>query len=164
LQEADAVSQSFSSLHPEYIPDGFGLAARLHGINVGEFWGSEDQVAIHFRQRRTPHGWQITICWAPEQELMLTGTTGHEGAAVIVNGQEAIYHDGMWTPGPGPDQVSVGEDGSAHWGRDGVHSLTMHSDRGVFALRCPKQSVPGLDEMIKIMSSVPALARAESDV
>jgi hypothetical protein len=94
---------------------------------------------------------------------MLAGTTGHDGVAVTVNGKEAIYHDGMWTAGPGPDQVSIGDHGTAHWERGGVHSLTMHTDRGVFALRCPEQAVAGLDEMIKIMSSVPALGEAKAD-
>jgi hypothetical protein len=63
-REVGDMSQGFDSLHAEDIPIGFGLAARLQGIEVGEFWGSEDQVAIHFRQRRSPHGWHMSICWA----------------------------------------------------------------------------------------------------
>jgi hypothetical protein len=151
----------FTALHADYMPEGFGLATRKHGLKVGEFWGSSEQVAIHFRQPLSAHGMQITICWAPEKDLMLTGTTGHDGVTVIVNGNEAVYHDGMWTPGPGPEQVIVGN-GAVHWGRDGVHSLTVHTDRGAFALRCPRQAVPGLGEMIKIMSSIPALAEGET--
>lgn len=52
---------------------------------------------------------------SPEQDLMLAGTTGHDGVAVTVNGKEVIYHDRMWTAWPGHDQVSIGDHGTAHW-------------------------------------------------
>jgi len=80
---------------------------------------------------------------------------GHAGVPVNVNGKAATYHDGYWMPGPGPDQVSIADGkGSAHWGRDFVHSLTLRTGNGVIGLRCPRAVVPDLSGLTDILASI----------
>jgi hypothetical protein len=154
--EVDAMAQSFATLQPSYVPEGFRLAGKVQGLHVGEFWGSREQMAVRYRQSRGAWGLgaEITVCWAPEKDLMLTGTTGRKGTPVDIGGTRAIYHDGMWMPGAGPDEQHFAVDGVAHWGKELVHSLTVHTSEGVFGLRAPRESVPRLAELVKIMSSV----------
>ena len=90
-------------------------------------------------------GSEITICWAPQRNTMLTGTTNRVGTPVTVNGLSAIYHDGMWMPGPGPEQVRFEPDGMAHWGRDLVHTITLKTSDGVYGLHAPRTVVPHVD-------------------
>jgi hypothetical protein len=147
---------TFDSLQPQFVPAGFHLAGRGQGLQVGEFWGSHEQIFIRYRMSRQVWGLgaEITVCWAPERDLMLTGTTNRVGMPVTVNGKSGVYHDGMWMPGPGPDEVKFEPNGTAHWGRDFVHSITVHTEEGVFGLRVPRASVPHLDTLVEIMSTV----------
>jgi len=142
--------------------EGFRMVAEVRGQNAGGFWRrltpSEKQMAIHYRKRGAyGTGSTISVYWDPDPHHALTGTTNHAGQRVLVNGKPAIYHDGTWMPGPGLDTIDVLTDGKAHWGRDFVHSITMSTPKGVFALRCPYAVVPHLHEMIKMMSSISAL-------
>jgi hypothetical protein len=148
--------QTFDSLQPGFVPEGFRLFGKEQGIYVGEFWGSREQIALHYRKPRQMWGLgsEITICWAPEKNLMLTGTTNRVGVPVTVNGMPGVYHDGMWMPGPGPEEVKFEPNGTAHWGRDLVHSITMHTSEGVFGLRAPRTSVPHLESLVQIMSTM----------
>ncbi len=135
---------------------GFRLFGEVQGVDAGEFWGSEEQVAIHYRRPGSPWGFvtEITACWDPNPARTLTGTNNGPAVPVNVNGRQATYHDGTWLPGSGPEQIDVVGGGKAHWGRELVHSLTMRTDRGVFAVRCPRDAVPGLSELVKIMASI----------
>ncbi len=153
---------TFAVLQSRAIPAGFQLVGREQGIYAGEFWASDEQIAIRYRQPRKMWGLgsEITICWAPQRNVMLTGTTNRVGTPVTVNGLPATYHDGMWMPGPGPEQVTFEPDGMAHWGRDLVHSLTLKTSDGVYGLRAPRSVVPHVDGLARIMSSVQVLGPA----
>jgi hypothetical protein len=151
---------SFTALEPHYMPKGFKFSAQVNGIHACQFWGSKEQVALLYRPKRTAWGLgsEITVAWAPERDLELSGTTGHAGIPVVAEGRPAVYHDGMWTGGPGPSQRNFEPDGIVHWGRDLVHSLTIHTDHGVFGVRAPHATVPQLGHLIQIMSSMASLA------
>jgi hypothetical protein len=144
--------------------EGFRLAGEVHGREAGGFWrgltASDKQVAIHYRKRQSQQGVHsnISIYWDPEPDSVLVGTTNHPGQLVTVNSKSATYHDGTWMPGPGLDEINVLTDGKAHWGRDFVHSITMSTPKGVFALRCPYSVVSRKDQMIRVFSSINALS------
>jgi hypothetical protein len=128
----------------------------VQGLHAGAFWGSHEQIALRYRipGQMWGLGSEMTVCWAPERDIMLTGTTNRVGMPVTVNGKAGVYHDGMWMPGPGPDEVRFEPNGTAHWGRDLVHSITIHTEEGVFGVRAPRMSVPHLDTLVQIMSTV----------
>jgi len=144
-------------LSPQRLPGGFKFFAESTGLGVHEFNGSGEQVALRYRVPGTQWGIgsEITVCWATEGDLELAGTMGHPGVPVNVNGKTAIYHDGCWMPGPGPDQVAIADSGSAHWGSDFVHSLTLRTGNGTIGLRCPRAVVPDLSGLTDILASVP---------
>lgn len=152
--------EDFAWLKPRHMIDGFHPFAEVHGNKAGGFPGSEEQVAIHYRKRRSEWGVgsQVIVYWDPQPDRDLIGTTNHAGAPVTVNGKTALYHDGTWMPGPGLDQIDVLTDGKAHWGRDFVHSIIMRTPKGIFALRAPYAVVPSLDELIRIFSSISSLS------
>jgi hypothetical protein len=146
-------------LRPQHLPSGFKFFGESVGPMVHEFNGSGEQVALRYRIPGTQWGIgsEITVCWAQEAdvELSLTGTLGHPGVPVNVNGKTATYHDGCWMPGPGPHQVTIAGRGSAHWGSDFVHSLTLQTGKGVIGLRCPRAVVPHLGGLTDILASIP---------
>jgi hypothetical protein len=158
------MSEAYAWLKPSHMIEGFRIVAEVHGTEAGAFWrgltASEHQVAVHYRQRGAPAGVAslISVYWDPEPHQALVGTTDHAGQPVTVNGKHATYHDGTWMPGPGLDEIKVLTDGKAHWGRDFLHSLTMSTPKGVFAVRCPYALVPRLDQMVRIFSSISALS------
>jgi hypothetical protein len=161
-QEGRKIMPTFAALQSQAVPEGFQLIGREQGISAGEFWGSEEQIAIRYRQPRTLWGLgsEITICWAPQRNIMLTGTTNRVGTPATVNGLTGTYHDGMWMPGSGPDEIRFEPNGIAHWGRDLVHSITLKTSDGVYGLRAPRTVVPHPDGLVSIMSSVHALGPA----
>jgi hypothetical protein len=145
-------------LSPQRLPSGFKFFGESVGLRVHEFSGSGEQVALRYRVPGAPWGIgsEITVCWAPEANVQLTGTMGHPGVPVNVNGKTATYHDGCWMPGPGPAQVTIADGrGSAHWGTDFVHSLTLQTENGLIGLRCPRAVVPDLSGLTDILASVP---------
>ncbi len=156
------MTPTYAALQSPDVPKGFQLIGREQGISAGEFWGSDDQIAIRYRQPRTMWGLgsEITVCWTSQRNIMLTGTTNRVGMPVTVNGLPGTYHDGMWMPGPGPDEVRFEPNGTAHWGRDLVHSITLKTSGGAYGLRAPRTLVPNLDDLIRIMSSVQVLRSA----
>ena len=156
------MTPTFTELQSRAMPQGFQLVGREQDIYAGEFWGSQEQIAIRYRQPRKMWGLgsEITVCWAPQRNIMLTGTTNRVGTPVTVNGLSGTYHDGMWMPGPGPDEVRFEPDGIAHWGRDLVHSITLKTADGVYGVRAPRTIVPHLDGLVRIMSSVHMIEKA----
>src|SRR6266567_4607276 len=144
-------------LTPQRLPSGFKFLGEAVGVSVGEFIGSSQQVALRYRVPGTPWGigTEISVCWAPEADLELTGTTDYPGVPVNVNAKTATYHDGCWMPGPGPHQVAIADSGVAHWGIDFVHSLTLRTGNGVIGLRCPRAVVPDLRGLTEILASIP---------
>jgi hypothetical protein len=154
---------SYDWLKPSHMMEGFRAAGEVHGSGAGGFWRgltpSEQQVAIHYLRRGT-HGAAsaISVYWDPDPSNDLVGTTNHVGQQVMVNDKTATYHDGTWMPGPGLNAIDTPAGGKAHWGRDFLHSITMITPKGVFALRCPYAVVPDARHMIKMMSSISALS------
>ena len=149
-----------ATLELRHLPDGYRRFGEVRGVDAGEFFGSADQIAIRYRRRGSQWGIgsEITVAWEPQGELALVGTSDQHGVPVRVGRHVGQYHDGYWMPGPGRDQIALPGGGSAHWGTGLVHSVTVRTDSGVVALRCPYQDVPSLSALLKIALSAPALA------
>ncbi|SRR5216683_2013645 len=147
------MARSYVWLEPGYIPAPFKRYGVVEGILAGEFWGSEDQVAVRYRRGNSFGLQALTVCWEPSMDRVLVGTDHHAGVPVKIKGSEARYHDGSWAPGPGPEQIRTPV-GPLYWDRTREHSLTLRIGRGVFAVRCPRDGVPDPSELVRIMSSM----------
>ncbi len=150
-----------ASIEPRHLPEGFRRFGEVRGAGAGEFAGSPDQIAVRYR-RRGSHwgiGSEITVAWDPQGTNGFTGTSDRHGVPVRIGKHVGQYHDGYWMPGPGRDQVSLPGGGVAHWSTAFVHSVTVRTEDGVIAVRCPYEHVADLSTLLKITASVPALSR-----
>lgn len=143
----------YESLEPSYVPVAFKRYGSAKGASSGEFWDTEEQLVVRYRPGNgSDRSRTLTVCWAADQDRELMGTRGRRGVPVDVYGVEAVYHDGQWQPGPGPEQVDLAT-GPLHWDRR-EHSITMRTERGVFAVRGPQQDIPEPGELVQVLSSV----------
>jgi hypothetical protein len=149
------MAKAFEWLEPGYVPKGFKRIGAVEGVDAGEFWGATDQIAVRYRRRSSQHPPYLTVCWTADSGQVLTGTDQRAGVPVDVKGNRGAYHDGAWAPGPGDEQVDTPV-GPLHWDRQLVHSLTMRTDDGVFAVSGLRDEVP-VGELVKIMSTIPAI-------
>lgn len=147
------MAKSHHSFEPKYVPAPFKRYGAADGAEAGEFWGSEQQVAVRYHRSNSFRVQKLTVCWDPAVDQVLVGTDQRPGMPVKIKGAEARYHDGSWAPGLGPEQVK-GPLGVLHWDRTREHSLTLHTNRGTFAVRAPRDAVPDPAELVRIMSSM----------
>lgn len=142
---------------PSYVPPGYKLRQTIEGPAAMGFGLDPNQVG-HFyvhgytdEEIHTP----LSVFMGPPGAPPLAATEHRPGQPVDIGvpNVTALYHDGMWVPGPGEDQQNVGP-GVLHWERAVAHSLTVHAPDGVYAIRGGKRIGAGIDELVKVAKSL----------
>jgi hypothetical protein len=143
---------------PAYVPHGYSLWTVVDGVEAGGFGvvDSREQYAVTYTQGTMPaaKGTAVTVFKAPPGATTLAATDQRGGERVVLpKGANAIYHDGMWMLGPGPEQRVVGHR-VLHWDRQSFHSVTLHAPSGIWGIRGPKNADVNKQELMKIAMSL----------
>ena len=144
-------------VRPAYVPPGYRLVAELAGPRANGFPDAgEDQSALSYwpTGREVPT-FPLMIHAATASRGVLFATEQQPGTPVSVGteGWHALYHDGMWAPGPGPEEQRVGEY-VIHWQRGRVHSLTVTRGEWAYGVRgAPSEGVT-LRELVAVAASL----------
>jgi hypothetical protein len=123
----------------EHLPLGYRLRSRFEGEDAGGFPGSPDQLAlIYTRGLGSDEAVYPLLVYVAARggAKELVGTEGRSGSSVDigVSGVTAVYHDGMWAPGPGPDERRLGEL-IIHWDTGDAHSITVSGGGRLLGVR-----------------------------
>lgn len=153
------MSSEVAALRPGYVPDGFSLWGTSDGSTWGGLNDEPDQLRLSYATKVDE-----------DQQLMVAIAAGSSGEFPVLFATEeqqgvkvdlglaaavAVYHDGMWGPGPGFDQRDTGA-GLVHWDRTGFHSVTADLGGVICAVRASRASGLELTDLIQIAKSVPS--------
>jgi hypothetical protein len=143
---------------PEYVPEGYRSWTTVLGRDAGGFGVTSDgQYSMTFARGPMPDAKADTllIYRGPVGSGDLMGTQRHAGEPMDIGVADTstVYHDGMWAPGPGPEERRVGKQTVIHWERSIRHSLTVRTSSQVLGVRGPK-AVLDVDELAKIARSL----------
>lgn len=130
------MEKHISALQTADIPLGYRFGSEVRGSSVAGFWGVLDQVALIYVCQPYQEYDRFFVHGAGRPSLTLLGTEGHDGVGVDVNirGMRAVYHDGLWSIGPGNEQRVEGGQ-VLHWEVSDAHSLTLWDEGRTFAVR-----------------------------
>jgi hypothetical protein len=141
---------------PSYIPPGYELRRQINGEMAEGFGRDADQIALIYTRSWANEDWvfPLTVYVAGHPGRILVATEQHAGDVVKLSVPKvnAVYHDGMWAPGPGDDEQHVAA-AVFHWNRNEVHSITVVSQVKTYAVRGPRQRGVAFGELIKIAES-----------
>jgi hypothetical protein len=152
-------SPALADARPSYVPPGYSLALELIGASAVGLGRSPDQRVLIYRQGAAlddaVHSLAIYVAPAGTAEA-LGGTEHREGRPVELPGTSAraVYHNGMWAPGPGPEQRESGPL-VLHWNSAVAHSLTVFGTNLVFGIRGAKTRGVSFSELVRIAQSLP---------
>jgi len=123
----------------EDLPLGYRLRSRFEGEDAGGFPGSADQLTLIYTRGMSSDDavYPLLVYVAARGGATeLVGTEGRPGSNVDVgvSGVTAVYHDGMWALGPGPDERRLGEL-TLHWDTGEAHSVTLNGGDRLLAVR-----------------------------
>jgi hypothetical protein len=142
-------------IQPSYLPEGFKLRRRIHGVAAAGFLDDPSQATlVHTRGGQLQH-WSspllVYVSQTPGQ--VLAGTEQRAGVAVDlgVAGVTATYHDGMWAQ-DGAAVATLGDEQSMYWSTSGPHSITVRTTDQTLAVRGPRDV--GVAELVKIARSL----------
>lgn len=150
--------ETAADVRPSYLPAGYRHIWTIIGIAAHGFGRTEDQaVAMYVR---SPSGDDATTPLSvysaqSGKSVELGATEGRPGDPVDLEiaGAVAIYHDGIWSLGPGNDQ-KPNDSIAIHWDTTLIHSLTIRTPGQVFGIRATKLDADRM-ELIKIARSLP---------
>ena len=145
-------------MKPGFVPPTHSYALEITGREALAFGDTEDQVAYFYvtGPSLTESIFPLVIYAATNPAKRELGATeGREGIDVTIGDppRPAVYHDGMWASGDGPNPTTIG-DVTVHWDTTVVHSLTIDSGEVVAAVRAPRTSI-GLAALKQVASSLP---------
>ncbi len=143
-------------VRPKYVPDGFTLRSANYGDAWEGFYGADEQIILEY-VRGSDFTWPLMVAAAKRRgETEFFGTGERTGAPIDINvsGAHAVYHDGIWAPGSGPDRRAAGEV-IIHWQRDICHSVTARKANRIYAVRGSTATGVTVDELVKITRSLP---------
>jgi hypothetical protein len=152
-----AVELIVEEIPPSSVPEGFAFRRRLEGADAGGFEKEQAQVTLVYTR-----GWEhadfahsLTVHATPATGSALAATEKHPGVPIGLGilSVRAVYHDGLWAPGPGEAEVDVGDGLTIHWERSAAHSITVHAADGTYAVRGPKDTM-GMAELLRIAESL----------
>lgn len=151
------VSPPTQATRPSYVPPGYGLRWQIDGeIAPGFHQDPTQTVGVYTRSwnpddRTNP----LMVCAASGIVTDLMGTEGHTGQAIDLGipGITAVYHDGMWAPGVGREQWTMGN-APFHWDTTSAHSITARWQNRVIAIRAAKNRDVGIAMLVKIARSM----------
>jgi hypothetical protein len=140
---------------PTYIPHGYSYGFRIDGEAGPGFIRDPDQTVLIYTRSAVDSTHPLMISLSPSRRLELMATEGHPGLPVALDsGAEAVYHDGLWSSGPGLDERRDG-DVVVHWDRSDAHSITVRTEDGVYGVRGARSRGVTVDELLKIANSLP---------
>jgi hypothetical protein len=144
---------------PAHVPYGYQYAFRVEGEAAAGFWGNADQVLLTYSFHKEPSYPLSVYAAAATGDPTLQGTEHRAGTPVDlgVPGVSAIYHDGLWAPGPGRDQHVVGQF-VLHWDDQEWHSITIRTRDRVYAVRGARSNGVTFDELASVARSLPLAA------
>jgi hypothetical protein len=148
-----------SSAEPSYVPDGYKLRSRIDGAAARAFGPNPDQVELIYTTGWQDDAWAypLLVCLTPVGPATLAATERHPGQPtdIAVPGATAVYHDGLWALGPGEDERRLDPQSVIHWDRIVAHSVTVVWAGGVYAVRGAKTRGVGVDELVRVVKSLP---------
>jgi len=141
---------------PTYVPAGYRYGFHVEGEAAAGFWGNADQVVFNYSFHKEPSFPLTIFAAAAAGGDVLHGTEQRTGTAVDLGlpGVSAVYHDGVWTTGPGRDQQLVGQL-VLHWDDREWHSITIRTGDRVFAVRGARSNGVTFDELTSVARSLP---------
>jgi hypothetical protein len=130
---------------PSYVPPGYTLRRRFDGADARGFGRTDDQCVLIYTSDWSDEAWHhaLAVYQGHGGSLQLANTRGHAGERVDLGlaDVQAIYHDGVWAPGPGPQQRTLGQALIVHWDSALAHSVTVRARDLVVAVQGPKTSL-----------------------
>lgn len=142
---------------PSYVPSGFEFRREIGGINAGGFGENPTQVGLLYARDWSSFGLEnLLVAYAAEPGAGDLDATEHRSGQQVdvdIGSAEAVYHDGLWAPGPGEAEVDLGEGVVIHWERSITHSITIYAPKGSYAIRAPMDTVP-FDELVRVAKSL----------
>jgi len=145
---------------PESVPTGYAWRRQLEGASAHALGRHPDQIVLVYTLGWTQEDWSwpLVVAAAPAGAPPLLGTEHRRGRHVDLGipGVRAVYHNGIWVLGPGPDEQSFGA-GVIHWDSSTVHSLTVRHSDVTWAVRGPKTRGADFDVLVRMARSTGAL-------
>jgi hypothetical protein len=154
------VTSSIQEFRPAYVPSGFRLAGQVIGRASFGFGSTEQQTALFYRRGSDYQDalLPLTVHVAPVATDAVLGSTELRPGTIVeldLRGVTALYHDGIWAPGPGDDEQGLGGV-VIHWDRSTVHSITVRTSQYMVGIRGPKYRGVDYSELARIARSLPA--------
>lgn len=150
------MSNGASSTDPSYVTPGYELRRQIEGPMAEGLGREADQRALFYTRGWADEDWvfPLAVFVSNHPNRTLVGTAGKPGDAITVGvpNVAAVYHDGLWVPGPGDDKEQFG-DVVLHWDRSEAHSITISSSDKTYAVRGPKRRGITIDELVRIARS-----------
>ena len=147
-------------IKPEHLPSGYAWRRQLEGASAQVLGRHPDQVVLVYTLGWSQEDWNVplVVAGAPAGAPPLLGTERRRGRRVDIGipGVEAVYHDGIWALGPGPDERRFGH-GLIHWDSSTVHSLTIRHSGMTWAVRGPKTRGADFRTLVRMARSTVAL-------
>jgi hypothetical protein len=143
-------------VRPSYVPSGFTLRSTDYGAAWQGFYEVDEQEMLEY-VNGSNFTWPLFVAAAePHGKAEFFGTEERQGAPIDigVHGARAVYHDGIWAAGPGPDQRAAGSV-TIHWQTGICHSITARKGNRVYAVRGSTTTGVTVDELIKVTRSLP---------
>lgn len=142
-------------LTPKFVPSRFSRARFHSGESVLAIGGAGDKTLVLLFQPsdgRRP----VEVSASSERGAAAVGTENHVGVPIASErrGVELVYHDGMWAPGPGPQQVQLGST-MIHWETSLCHSIAATTSTGTVSVRAARDV--DFETLLRITESVPAI-------
>lgn len=151
------MSSQVSVPTPSSIPPDYRFAERVNG---GQCFGrGPNQLSLFYRRstQSDDYHYPIVVYIAPPASTELSATEGGPSQSVDLNlpGVTAVYHDGMWAPGPGANVQDLGGQTLIHWETlNGFHSITAYGPNNTFAVRGPKNRGVAFADLLNIAKSL----------
>jgi len=148
---------SVNEIRPGFVPPEYSYRHTIEGPAATGFGRIQDQVALFYAR-----GWSndemalpLVIHIGPAGAPALWATEGHSGTPIDIGFGEtaAVYHDGLWSVGPGEDQ-SPSPGVLLHWEKSSIHSVTARSSHGTYAVRGAKTMGVDTEDLIRVARSL----------
>jgi len=146
--------------HPRVLPSGYIHRSTLLGADAHGFRGASEQTALVYTFADDWTHPLIIHVASTDGAQELFATENHDGSGVSLKGGslKATYHDGLWAPGSGPEQRSIGEGLTIHWMRDSFHSLTVARNDLIVGVRGARTRAIRLNDLVVVTEAIPALS------
>lgn len=151
-----SLTASLADIRPRYIPQGFVLWQVTDGSVWGGFNDLTDQLRLGYAREDGLFGpLQVAVARVGSSRVLF-GTEDQPGAPIDIGvaSSQAVYHDGIWSPGNGPGRQVVTAATTLHWDTALCHSVVGTFAGLVCAVRAWRTSGLDVRELVKVVASV----------